>query len=94
MPLNAATVAKRRAMIAKRKNRKAKAGSVKRERIAALPRIPKVILDLNYVNPVTLDFPKGVVVYEVKNRFTGRKNYYNKATFAAMPVLIIPKRSM
>jgi hypothetical protein len=84
MPLNAAAIAKRRAIIAKRKNRKAKAGSVKRERVAALPRIPKVILNLNYVNPVTLDFPKGVVVYEVKNRVTGRKNYYNKATFAAI----------
>ena len=54
MPLNAAAIAKRRAIIAKRKNRKGKAGSVKRERVAALPRIPKVILDLNYVNPVTL----------------------------------------
>ena len=33
---------------------------------------------------MTLNFPKGVVVYEVKNRVTGRKNYYNKATFAAI----------
>lgn len=84
MALNAAAIAKRRAMIAKRKQRKAKADSVKRSRVAALPRIPKVILDLNYVNPITLEFPKGVVIYEIKNRFTGRKNYYNKATFAAL----------
>ena len=36
------------------------------------------------MNPITLEFPKGVVIYEIKNRFTGRKNYYNKATFAAI----------
>lgn len=84
MPLNTAAIAKRRAIIAKRKERKVKANSAKRSRVAALPKIPKVILDVNYVNPVTLEFPKGVVVYEVKNRFTGRKNYYNKATFVAI----------
>jgi hypothetical protein len=84
MPLNSEGLAKIRAKIAKRKERKAKANSLKRERVAALPRIPKVILELNYVNPITLEFPKGVVIYEVKNRFTGRKNYYNKATFAAI----------
>ncbi len=82
--MDAVALAKRRAMIAKRKVRKAKATSAKRERVAALPKIPRVILDLNYVNPVSLEFPKGVVIYEVKNRFTGRKNYYNKATFAAI----------
>jgi len=81
MALNAEGLAKRRAMIAKRKGRKAKATSVKRSRVAALPKIPRVILDLNYVNPITLEFPKGVVIYEIKNRTTGRKNYYTKATF-------------
>ena len=84
MPLNAAAIAKRRVNIAKRKERKASASSAKRSRVAALPKIPRVILDINYVNPVTLEFPKGVVIYEVKNRFTGRKNYYNKATFIAI----------
>ena len=65
----------------KAETRAAKYKDVKRSKIAALPKIPKVILDSNYVNPVTLDFPKGVVIYEIKNRTTGRKNYYDKATF-------------
>ena len=73
--------AKVMAIAQKRKSRKAKAGSVKRTKIAALPTIPKVILDANYVNPVTLEFPKGVVIYEIKNKTTGRKNYYDKNTF-------------
>ena len=50
----------------------------------ALPKVPRIILELNYVNPITLDFPKGVVVYEIKNRFTGRKNYYDKPTFTKL----------
>ena len=62
-------------------NRAAKYKAVKRTKVAALPKIPKVILDANYVNPVTLEFPKGVVIYEIKNRTTGRKNYYDKTTF-------------
>ena len=28
-----------------------------------------------------LDFPTGTVVYEIKNRKTGRKDYYDKKTF-------------
>jgi len=52
-----------------------------RARVKALPRVPRVILEANYVNPITLNFPKNVVVYEIKNRTTGRTNYYNKATF-------------
>jgi hypothetical protein len=62
-------------------NRRSKAAAVKRSRVAAMPRIPKVILDANYVNPITLGFPKNVVVYEIKNRRTGRTNYYDKETF-------------
>ena len=65
----------------KAENRAAKYKAVKRTKVAALPKIPKVILDANYVNPVTLEFPKGVVIYEIKNRTTGRKNYYDKTTF-------------
>lgn len=84
MPLNTAGLVKRRAIIAKRKERKVKINSTKRERIAALPKIPQVILNLNYVNPVTLDFPKGVVIYEIRNKMTGRKNYYNKATLVSI----------
>lgn len=65
----------------KAENRAAKYKAVKRTKVAALPTIPKVILDANYVNPITLNFPKGVVIYEIKNRATGRKNYYDKTTF-------------
>jgi hypothetical protein len=50
-------------------------------RMHALPKVPRVILDSNYVNPITLDFPRNMVVYEIKNRTTGRTNYYDKVTF-------------
>jgi hypothetical protein len=76
-----AAVARAKIQAAKRKNRGAKAASVRTSRVAALPKIPRVILEANYVNPITLDFPKNMVVYEIKNRTTGRTNYYNKATF-------------
>jgi hypothetical protein len=69
------------AIAQKRKVRKTKASSIKRSRVAAMPRIPRVILDANYVNPITLGFPKGVVLYELKNRATGRTNYYDQNTF-------------
>ena len=69
------------AIAQKRKVRKAKAKSVKRAKVAAMPSVPKVILDTNYVNPITLEFPKGVVIYEIKNRTTGRANYYDRNTF-------------
>jgi len=65
----------------KAENRAAKYKAVRRTKVTALPKIPKVILDANYVNPITLEFPKGVVIYEIKNRTTGRKNYYDKTTF-------------
>lgn len=58
-----------------------KARAARVSRAKALPAVPQVILNSNYVNPITLNFPKGVVVYEIKNRTTGRTNYYNKATF-------------
>jgi hypothetical protein len=75
-----AAVARAKIQAAKRKNRAAKAASVRTSRVAALPKIPRVILEANYVNPITLNFPKNMVVYEIKNRTTGRTNYYNKAT--------------
>ena len=81
MPPTAANRAAQKIKITKKKNRKAKAASVKRNKVRALPAIPKLILDANYVNPVTLEFPRGTVVYEIQNKTTGRKNYYNKATF-------------
>jgi hypothetical protein len=58
-----------------------KARAARVSRAKALPAVPQVILNSNYVNPVTLAFPKKMVVYEIKNRTTGRTNYYNKETF-------------
>jgi hypothetical protein len=81
MPLSNSAKAAFKAMAQKEKMRANRAAAIKRSRIAALPKIPKIILDRNYVNPITLNFPKSQVVYEIKNRFTGRTNYYNKATF-------------
>ena len=74
-------MAKRFAIMKLKRNRANKKASVARSRVAAMPRIPRVILEANYVNPITLNFPKNMVVYEIKNRTTGRTNYYNKATF-------------
>jgi hypothetical protein len=58
-----------------------KARATRISRAKALPAVPQVILNSNYVNPVTLEFPRKMVVYEIKNRTTGRTNYYNKETF-------------
>jgi hypothetical protein len=73
-----AQIARLAAKVALRKSKKA---VNKRSRVAAMPRVPRVILEANYVNPITLGFPKNVVVYEIRNRFTGRTNYYDKETF-------------
>jgi hypothetical protein len=81
MPPSAAALAKHQAIMKLKKNRANRKASVVRSRVAAMPRIPRVILEANYVNPITLDFPKNMVVYEIKNRTTGRTNYYNKETF-------------
>ena len=58
-----------------------KARAARFSRAKALPPVPRVILNANYVNPITLNFPKRMVVYEIKNRTTGRTNYYNNETF-------------
>jgi len=68
-------------LVAKKKARASKKKTMARNKVAALPAVPKVILDENYINPITLEFPKGIVIYEIKNRKTGRKNYYDKITF-------------
>ena len=66
----------------KQKARRAKAASSARSKVAALPRIQRINLNANYVNPITLNFPSAsIVVYEVKNKQTGRTNYYDKKTF-------------
>jgi hypothetical protein len=84
MPPSAANIALQKLKLAKKRNRKARALATRRSRVAALPAIPRIILDANYVNPITLNFPKGTIVYEIRNRTTGRTNYYNKATFARL----------
>jgi hypothetical protein len=73
---------------AKKKVRTAKKKSASRSHVRALPKIPQVILNSNYVNPINLNFPKNVVVYELKNRTTGRKNYYDKKTFWALMKMV------
>ena len=75
--MRAAAAAKRK----KAQNRLNKFMENKRAKVRALPEIPRVILAENYVNPITLNFPKSIVVYEIKNRTTGRKDYYDKKTF-------------
>jgi len=50
-------------------------------RVAGLPAVPQVIIDSNYINPITLNVPRGTVVYQLKNRTTGRVDYYDKETF-------------
>lgn len=67
--------------VKKQNERYAKARSVAISKVKALPPIPRVILNANYVNPITLSFPKGTVVYEIRNKVTGRANYYDKETF-------------
>ena len=65
----------------KRKQRNEKERQSKISKRLALPSIPTIVLMNNYIHPVTLDFPKGPVVYEIRNRSTGRTNYYDKPTF-------------
>ena len=51
-------------------------------KLKALPKIVLVKINSNYINPITLNkVPSGPTVYEITNRTTGRKNYYDKNTF-------------
>jgi len=69
-------------VVKKRKERLNKAYSMARQEIAALPKVPRIFLEPNYVNPITLNFPKGsFIMYEITNRRTGRKDYFDKDTF-------------
>jgi hypothetical protein len=70
-----------REQVRKAKERAAKRVSRRVGEIRALPKIPRIILNRNYVNPITLGFPRGAVIYEITNKFTGRRNYYDKPTF-------------
>lgn len=58
-----------------------KARAARLSKAKALPAVTRVFLNANYVNPITLGFPSGTVVFEIKNRSTGRKDYYDKQTF-------------
>jgi hypothetical protein len=70
------------AKIKKGNERKARKRAQNISKVTALPTIPRVVLNANYVNPITLNFPRSsMVVYEVKNRVTGRKDYYDVQTF-------------
>ena len=54
----------------------------KRSQVKALPKVPTIFLRNNYVNPVTLNFPGGnLAVYQITDRNTGRKDYYDRDTF-------------
>jgi hypothetical protein len=54
----------------------------KRAEVKSLPKVPTIFLKDNYVNPITLNFPGGgLIVYQITDRTTGRKDYYDKDTF-------------
>ena len=62
--------------------RKRKREATARAQVRALPSVPRIMLSPGYVNPVTLEFPKkSIIVYEITNRRTGRKDYFDKETF-------------
>lgn len=69
--------------VARRKTaaRSAQRRSRARAQAAALGAAPFVYVSKNYTNPVTLNAPPlGVIVYRIKNRTTGRIDYYNVKT--------------
>lgn len=69
-------------VITKHYLRKHKRASEARAKIKALPKMPRIMLSPGYVNPITLNFPRGsLVVYEITNHATGRKDYFDKNTF-------------
>ena len=71
-----------RNVMAKHFARKMKRQSEARAKVRALPAVPRIMLSPSYVNPVTLESVKGgLVVYEITDRRTGRKDYFDKATF-------------
>lgn len=75
---------KQKVIAAKRKSRGLKRTSKSRSQSKALPKAPVVALPANYTDPVTLSPPKNRMVYQVTNRSTGRKNYYNKSTLLGL----------
>ena len=63
---------------AKRKARKAKKARVLKGQKKALPKIKKVSVPKNYINPISHSPMKDAVFYMLTNRGTGRKNYFTK----------------
>ena len=85
--------------------RKLKSKNARLSRSRALPRRALISLPNNYVNPITLNgFQRGAKIYQLKNRQTGRLNYYNRPTlFKLLPssiknnynlLLAFPKRPL
>jgi len=70
--------------------RKSKMTKMRISRSRALPKLRIVNIPTNYVNPVTLEaLATGTKAYQVKNRGTGRVNYYNRSTlFRLLPATI------
>jgi hypothetical protein len=63
-----------------------RASKMRTSRSRALPKLMNVKLAANYTNPVTLEALLKGKAYQVKNRGTGRTNYYNRATlFSLLP---------
>lgn len=75
------TLRKSRNERAKRVARKSKRARASRSRSTQVTKPRLVNINGNYINPVSLStVPMNVVVYEVVNRGTKRKNYYEKKT--------------
>jgi hypothetical protein len=64
-------------MNAKSKSRRAKSRTRAKSRSRNLPKIGRANINANYTNPVNLMEVSGIV-YQLTNRFTGRKNWYSK----------------
>jgi hypothetical protein len=66
----------------KRRDRAATKYSVLVNKLKSLPGVKNVVVNANYVNPVTLEAPpRGVVVYHIKDPKTGRVDLFDKVTF-------------
>jgi hypothetical protein len=66
----------------KRKIRAWKRYRIIMNKLKSLPGVKNVKVNVNYVNPVTLEAPPlGIVVYHVKDSQTGRVDLYDKVTF-------------
>ena len=66
---------------AKRKVRSPKAKKTAQNKALALGKVPNVSVPKNYINPVSLNAPpRGVIVFKVTDKQTGRTNYYNRVT--------------